>query len=296
MCNTTTLPCVTKSEILNSDLHHLTRIFNRWLKMLTGYGKLDLTEIGSDFTVISKVIKSEDIDKKVKRAVKRCRDYALAKALNLGDFTKALNRTLRIMCRAQEDRETHIIKKQRADQGMSERYRPLTKRLQKEKIRKIGKELIYTDSQTDDPRTNRLVRRIVEKRAAQTVHRIGFGRNRDNNRFRQSVRRATSFSLYNVNFTEYDAQKRVTGTHWKVISIPRKGKKMLKAKMSYNSAEEAMQACERYIQSHTDDPRPMTTYKCEHCGKWHIGHERMPDRMPEMISDEKHEDDTKIPA
>lgn len=77
MCYTATLPTVIKSENLNSDLLNLTRIFNRWLKMLTSYGKLDEASLNDDFTAIAKVIKSQETKKDIKRAVQRCRDYAL---------------------------------------------------------------------------------------------------------------------------------------------------------------------------------------------------------------------------
>ncbi|MDE5876060.1 MAG: hypothetical protein K2H47_00915 [Muribaculaceae bacterium] len=264
--------------------------------MLTSYGKLDETEMESDFTIISKVIKSTLVEKDIKRAVQCCRDYALARVLNIQNLIQILKLALKLMCKAQEDRETRMIKKYRADQGMTERYRSLTKRLHRERIKKIGKELIYTDSHTDDPEITKLVRRIVEKRAAQTVHRNSGKRNRETNHFRQSVRRATSFSLYNTNFIEYDVQKRVSGTHWKVVFYNCKGKKMLKAKFSYNSFEEAVEACNRYILNHPGDPRSMNAYKCEYCGKWHIGHERLPEQALKILSEGKEENNTKIPA
>ena len=49
---------------------------------------------------------------------------------------------------------------------------------------------------------------------------------------------------------------------------------MLKAKLSYNSYEEAVEACNEYTINHPEDLNPMTAYKCDYCGKWHIGHER----------------------
>lgn len=296
MCYTATLPTVIKAENLDSELFNLTRIFNRWMKMLTTYGKLDKSGMDSDFTAIAKVIKSDGIKKDIKRAVQRCRDYALCVMLNIKDLVRSLSSALKLMCKAQEDRETRIIKKHRADQGMTERYRPLTKRLQKERIRKIDRELIYTDSHTDDAETTKLVRRIVEKRAAQTVHRNSGKRDRETNQFRQSVRRATSFSLYTSNFTDYDAQKRAPGTHWKVVHCSRKGKKMLKAKFSYNSYEEAVEACNRYILNHPEDPRPVTAYKCDHCGKWHIGHERIDEVLSDFSSENLKENEEKISA
>ena len=170
MCYTATLPTVVKSDNLNSDLLNLTRIFNRWLKMLTSYGKLDETSLLDDFTAIAKVVKSHETNKDIKRAVQRCSDYALSAAMQIADLVRALSSALNLLCKAQEDKELRKIKKTYADQGMTERYRPLSKRLAKEKIRKIGREVIYTDRHTDDSKTTKLVRRIVEKRAAQEAH------------------------------------------------------------------------------------------------------------------------------
>lgn len=275
MCYTATLPSVIKSEDLNSDLLNLTRIFNRWLKMLTSYGKLDETTLQDDFTAIAKVVKSHETKKDIKRAIQRCRDYALATAVRISDLVRSLSSALKLLCKAQENKEVSKVQKAYADQGMTERYRPLTKRLAKEKIRKIGREVIYTDCHTDDAETTKLVRRIVEKRAAQEVHKIAGKHDRETNRYRHSIQRAVSFNLYNTRYTEYDAGLRAPGTHWKVQTHHSKGKKVLVAKFSYSTYEEAVEACTRYMMAHPEDPRPMSAYKCDYCGKWHIGHERL---------------------
>ena len=104
--------------------------------MLTSYGKLDKTCLNSDFTAMAKVIKSNVIKKDVREAIQSCRDLALGITLNIEALTRSLSGALKLMCMAQEDLETRIIKQRRVDQGMSERYRPLTKRLQRERIKK----------------------------------------------------------------------------------------------------------------------------------------------------------------
>lgn len=274
MCYTATLPTVIKSENLNSDLLNLTRIFNRWLKMLTNYGKLDETTLQNDFIVIAKVVKSHKTKKDIRRAVQRCRDYALSAVMQITNLVRSLTSALNLLCKAQENRELCKVKKAYADQGMTERYRPLSKRLSKEKIRKIGREVIYTDSHTDAAETSRLVRRIVEKRAAQEVHKSARKHDRETNRYRHSIQRAVSFNLYNKRYAEYDAELRAPGTHWKVGTHNSKGKKVLIAKFSYNTYEEAVEACSRYMMAHPEDLCPMSAYKCNYCGKWHIGHDR----------------------
>jgi len=273
MCNTAILPTLSNSKMINSDVLNLTFVFNRWLKMLQRYGQLDPTSLNKDFTTISKVIKASKTSKAIKSAVANCRDYALAGEASLDKLISSLTFTLEILREAQEDKAVNELKQHYADQGMTERYRPLSKRLSREKIRKIGKQIAYTDSNTDDKATTKLVRRIIEKRAAQAVYRNAGKGVHDSNRFRQSVRRAISFSIYNSAFTDYDQQKRVNGTHWKV-TLGKHGKK-LKSKNSYNTYEKAIEACNNYILHHPNDTRPMSAYKCEHCGKWHIGHERV---------------------
>ena len=272
MCYNAILPTAIVPANADNELIRLTYTFNRWLKMLTIYGKLDDAALNEDFTLMSKIIKGQNLKKDLKRAVQRCRDYALSEFSRIDDLMRALTTALKILCKSQESKEIKRIEKSYADQGMTEKYRPLTKRLANEKIRKIGREYPFTDSHTDDKDTTKLVRRIVEKRAAQAVHKNTRRRDRETNRFRQSVRGATSFSLYNKRYTEYDAQLRAPGTHWKVVRQNCKGKKVLAAKFSYNSYEEALEACHRYILHHPEDPRPMSAYQCDYCGKWHIGH------------------------
>lgn len=296
MCYTATLPIVIKSENLNSDLLNLTRIFNRWLKMLTSYGKLDDTSLQEDFSAIAKVVKSNETTKDLKRAVQRCRDYALATVMQISDLVRSLSSALNLLCKAQENNELRKVKKAYADQGMTERYRPLSKRLAKEKIRKIGKEVIYTDRHTDDAETTRLVRRIVEKRAAQEAHKNAGKYDRETNRYRHSIQRAVSFNLYNKRYTEYDAELRAPGTHWKVQTHNSKGKKVLVAKFSYNTYEEAVEACTRYMMIHPEDSCPMSAYKCDYCGKWHIGHDRCTKQVDNLSVVNIQEIDEKISA
>lgn len=280
MCHNAILPTTIDPSEINNELIQLTYTFNRWLKMLTSYGKLDATGLNEDFTLIAKVLKQQGIKKDVKRTIRRCRDYALARVLRVEDLVRSLISALNMLCKTQVSKEIRHIEKEWADQGMTERYRPLSRRLAREKIRKIGREVIFTDRHTDDRETTRLVRRIVEKRAAQAVHKFARKMDRQSNRFRQSVRRATSFSLYNKSFADYDARLRAPGTHWKFADPASKGKRRLVAKFSYNTCEEAEAACKRFVENHPNDPRPMSAYRCDYCGKWHIGHRaERPDSM-----------------
>lgn len=272
MCYNAILPTTLSAEQFGNDLTNLTYIFNRWLKMLKSYGKLDETGLNGDFLTIAKVVKAAGVKKEIKRAVLCCRDYALSEFAKIEDLRRSLTTALKVLCAALENKAVKLVEKSYADQGMTEKYRPLSKRLAQEKIRKIGRAITFTDWHTDDKETTKLVRRIVEKRAAQAVYKHLSKRDGDGNHFRQAVRRATSFSLYNKKFADYDVQLRAPGTHWKVAYHRSKGYKVLKAKYSYNTYEEAVEACNRYVLYHPEDPRPISAYKCDYCGKWHIGH------------------------
>lgn len=282
MCHTAILPTTLKSDQTDNINLRATYLFNRWLKMLKSYNGLDPTTINEDFALISRVIKSEEVKSNIKKAVTKCRDLALAGDDMREELITALQRALKMLCREQDDTCIRRIKKSYADQGMTERYRPLSKRLERETIHRIGRSVNYTNSKTDSPEITKLVRRFVEKRAAQTVFKHSGKTVRQTNRFRQNVRRATSFSLYNATFTDYDVRKRAPGTHWRVLTIPSKGKKILKSKHSYNTFEEALIAANRYTVKHPEDIYPMVPYQCEHCGKWHIGHDR--NSLPATVS------------
>lgn len=275
MCHTTILPTILSHESANaSTLMQVTYILNRWLKMLANYGKLDESSLCSDVEIISGVIDSTQIVDNMWRALVNCRYYAISKSYSVESFLDQIEKTLKLLCRMQDCYEIKKIKKNRADQGMSERYRPLKKRLEKEKILKLNKHLAYVDLDIDNSYDVKLIRRIVEKRAAQDVHKWNNAKSKESNEFRQRVKRATSFSLYQTSFTDYDARKRAPGTHWRIIRLNKKGKLILKSKKGFSSYEEALEACNRYVLRHPEDPIPMSAYKCEFCSKWHIGHDR----------------------
>lgn len=272
MCYNAILPVTINSDNLNDSLVKLTYTFNRWLKMLIKYGKLDSDTLSDDFITISKVLRSKSIDRSLKTVIKSCRDYVLTAVNPMTKLQNMLNSALNLISNTLEDKEIMKVKAFYDDRGMTERYKYLSKRLAREKVRRINREIIYTDACSDDSATTRLVRRIVEKRAAQAVYK-SFGKRRgETTSYRQSIRRAVSFSLYNASFTDYDAKKRASGTHWRVDFCHRGKLKRLKAKRSYNTREEATEAYNKYLLLHPEDLRPISVYRCGHCGKWHIGH------------------------
>lgn len=54
--------------------------------------------------------------------------------------------------------------------------------------------------------------------------------------------------------------------------------------------------CTRYMMVHPEDQRPMSAYKCDYCGKWHIGHERLPQQIVEAGAENFQANDEKISA
>lgn len=273
MCKKAILPTVMESDLVGSDIVNLMYVFNRWLNVLKSYGKLDRSNLTCDFNTISKVLKNPNHDKTVRQAIMCCRDYALVESMNPKVSIRRLRHALRLIRASHENPHIRRVRKQYDDCGMTEKYSHLSKKLAKEKIRKIGKSILFTDERTDDVYTTRLVRRFVEKRAAQAAYRIARERDLDSNCFRHSVRRAVSFSLYKKNYVDYDVSLRIHGTHWKVRHTKR-GKTRLVAKKSYNSFDEALAACEMHVLTNPDDARKMNPYICDYCGKWHIGHGR----------------------
>lgn len=280
MCSTAIRPTFVKAENFDSQFSTLSFMFNRWLKMITDYGHLDERSINDDFTTISEALRDNDFPKQLKIILSKCRDYAMAGESFIDGLKYTIKKMLNALCRRMEEPAIRKIRKRMADQGMTERYAPLSRRLSLEKIRRINKEIMYADM--EDAGTSRLVRRIVEKRAAQTVHHSMSSHDKSTNRYRQSVRRATSFSLYHRTFAEYDAQLRAPGTHWKVVK-QKNGKRVLRSKTAYDNYEEAMEACAQYMLCNPDDIYSMTAYKCEYCGKWHIGHDRSQIKAAETV-------------
>lgn len=273
MSKMTIFPTTIKKDNVDNRTWQAIYLFNRWRKMLHDYGKLDPTTLNDDLLEIDLILKDADTRSETKQMIATCRDSVLAEGTPTKQIRRSLRNVLVRLCNEVEDETIRRVKAVHADQGMTERYKPLSKRLEREKIHRIGKEAMYTDTHTDSRSTTKLVRRFIEKRAAQAVHRNAGRHARDTNRYRQSVRRATSFMLYSVTFTDYDTEKRVNGTHWRVVYYARSNKpKRLKAKHSYNTYEDAAEACTRYMIHHVDDHRQMSPYKCSHCGKWHIGH------------------------
>ena len=247
-------------------------VLKRWSRMVMEYGHLDASCLNDDIRTLSKLIKSA-WPREVVKAVRQCRDHVvMGKVVELIDAARKAEKILNDFIRMSQNEVSPL--KSMSDNGMTERYMPLNRKLKKEKIRKAGNmELIYIDINGHNRKESKLARRVIEKRAAQTVHVLNKRFKKDNG-FRQSVRRATSFCMYESDFIGYDRNERTSGTHWKEVFVTGKGVWKLKAKVSYASQEAANRAIDRYHNRYPWDIRPMSAYLCAHCGCWHIGHDR----------------------
>lgn len=267
------IPILIGESAGNEVLKNLISVLNKWNKMLETYGKLEVTSIDSDVRTIDMALPSLERFVNLRKQIAVCKYYAMHEGGNIKRFIEYIKNCLSFLKRVMEDGRVKQIRKKYENQGMTERYNPLSRKLAKERIKKIDKPFISA-AIDDDKKTCRLVRRIVEKRAAQEVYRIGKYKEKYNNSFRQRVRRAVSFNLYKATAPEYDPKLRQNGTHWSVAYKSHVKGKYLTSKKGYDTYEEALAASERYMDYHPYELQKMQPYQCAHCTKWHIGHER----------------------
>ena len=132
------------------------------------------------------------------------------------------------------------------------------------------------DIETEPASDSKKVRRIVEKRMCQEYHRQHKHRSsyRISGKARHEMDRAVSYQIFNLGQLDGYANQRESGTHWKKIVDYSSGEYVMKKKVEYATIEEAQLHIELYKFAHPKDKRPMHAYYCEHCGHYHIGHDR----------------------
>jgi len=174
--------------------------------------------------------------------------------------------------------ETTNVKRNRRKKtfGQQERYCHVTKSIFNERLKcKDDVWLRNIDITTEDPKTARLVRRIVEKRMCQTYHK----QHKDvfhvcGNKSRHNMKLAVSYELYILGQVE-DIRNRSRGeyTHWKRKYDPNTGKVVFKKKVGYNTIEEAKFFAIKLVQEKPWCHKAVNVYRCTHCNQYHIGHE-----------------------
>ena len=181
--------------------------------------------------------------------------------------------------------ETTILKKSKRQKtyGQQERYYYITKAIFRERLKfKDDVWLRNIDITTVEPKTARLVRRIIEKRMCQTYHKQhkdvfhGCG-----NKSRHNMKRAVSYELYILGQVE-DIRNRSRGenTHWKRKYDPNTGRVVFKKKVGYNTIEEAKLFAIKMVQERPRCRRAVNVYRCTHCNQYHIGHESILTKTP----------------
>ena len=250
-----------------SDLRQLVLTLNRWLTMLDCDGQLIPADLTPDFNLINDILRNSAHGKQIIRAIQSCRDLVLYPETPDWKIRKAIYRVINSISDAHTDRSLKNVRRRHRDCGMTERYRALTRRIHKECINKIGSHPQFVNTRSNRPSDIKLLHRFIEKRAAQEVHRKKKSYHGSGS-LRQQVRRAVSFSFYQLNFADYEM--RTSRTHWKVVRY--KNNPKLKAKKAFATYDEALAACQNYANRHPDDDRPVTPYLCAECNRWHIGH------------------------
>ena len=160
--------------------------------------------------------------------------------------------------------------------GQQERYSHVTKTIFNERLKcKDDVWLRNIDITTEDPKTVRKVRRIVEKRMCQTYykqHKDVF--HEHGNQSRHNMKRAVSYELYIIGQVEnVNKVSRGNSTHWKRQYDSNTGKVVFKKKVGYHSIEEAKSSAIKLVHDKPWCHKTVNVYKCAHCNKYHIGHE-----------------------
>lgn len=160
--------------------------------------------------------------------------------------------------------------------GQQERYCHVTKSIFNERLKfKSDAWLRSIDITTEEPKTARKVRRIIEKRMCQTYHRQHKSVFHEcGNRSRHNMKRAVSYELHIIGQIENVWQlSRGDSTHWKRQYDPNTGKVVFKKKIGYATIEDAKFSAMKLVRDKPWCQKAVNIYKCVHCNMYHIGHE-----------------------
>lgn len=283
MSKTAVMPAYISMEEVQTPMAKTFYILNRWVRILSSYGEIDSSTLNNDFKVIHQVIKSPEITRSIKTAILSCRDRLLGTVHDASKLAGYIKSVLKRISESMTDSFILQIKQDKKDKGMRNRYSHLLKKLSRVELKGTGTKLSEIDVDMVDSKTAATVRRIVEKRAAQSLSST-MNRNHESNLFRQKVRRAKSFTLYYTYEGKIDDLHREASTHWVFKREKESGLLVKRKKHGFATKEEALEAVERWNTSHPHDEIPMVAYQCAHCGKWHIGHNRSDTPNAEAVS------------
>ena len=255
---------------MEQDNKKMIAILKKWESNLEKYGKLDEWTKIRDYQCLS-------------AGLKRTKN-----ARNLLDYCLVQEPKTQLLLLYIKGTQEDIIGMPLAVAAVSTRkrerfgdfdYTYARKRMYDERLKCADRRALCSiDIDLEDKCTERLVRRIVDKRMGQAYH-----REKKSSRFselgnekRFNTRHATSFQLHNMGIIECNGDShRDRYTHWKRVYDEAAQKMVLKPKAGYATKEEAQAAIQLYRALHPEDKSKMSIYKCAYCGKYHIGHDRV---------------------
>lgn len=252
----------------------LLTLMRRWANTLDCYGHLDQRYNVQDFSIIGKFIRSEK-DRHLINLVLDCRNCALSPNFD----PQNLLQRVKTLIEALTENDPQSLKKNK-DFGQTERYRFITRRMYREKVNFTDQELTLGELDTTlaDAPTKRKILRIIEKRMAQTCHRVKksfikcTGRRGRSRKQHHYTSRAVSFQMQNIG-CRTDTEPRGIATHWKFVFDRVLGRMVRKPKHGYPSLADAQQAAIIYANARPYEDTPITPYRCAYCGAYHIGHQ-----------------------
>jgi hypothetical protein len=262
-----------KTEVIN--------ILKNWYSSLERNGKLDVRNLSQNLSVIGGYVRAKEDSRNNRDLVRQIRDKAICPTTDIRSLQNQIIKALEtleprkeIKIKGSYQNSTWTIMKE----GQEFRFRGQTAKIFEEKLKfKNGMLLRNFDVETESASDSRKVRKIIEKRMCQAYHKMR-RKNKNaphSNRDRYCEKRATAYQLYNIGQIECVSDvSRGSSTHWKRMYDSQTGTVVLKKKMAYSNEEAALSAIKKWKVSHPNDKGVMHAYKCSHCGKWHIGHDR----------------------
>ena len=254
--------------------NEIQKILRKWEGNLRRNGSMDATRFSQVSNEIDSYIRTRK-NTQVARLLTSCRDSTLSASPNNDNILRNLRHALFLLQKEINDEKRELGFD--VDLGQRQRYEAISKKLYSEKLRfKGNKSLREADVTLMEGRDSRKVRRIVEKRMCQEYHRQHKHRSsyRFSGKARHEMDRAVSYQIFNLGQLDGHANQRGIGTHWKKIVDYSSGEYVMKKKVEYATLEEAQLNIELYKFAHPKDKRLMHAYYCEHCGHYHIGHDR----------------------
>ena len=271
--------------------NEIKNILTSWESSLVRYGKIDSWNYSENITTLGRYLRTNESTLEERYLIKYIRDSIIGVSFNVKSVLKAIQKLMNLEAAKDKDLTSMLVKmdgNRVVLNGQDVRFKKETEKIFKEKLKfKKGMLLRNFDIETEAPHDSKKVRRIVEKRMCQAYHRMhkkdeGY---KTSNREKYWMDRATAFQLYNIGQKEKTRNtRRDESTHWKWKKDPITHELVLKKKMGYKNEKSAQKAIAQWKINHPYDSREITSYKCNYCNKWHIGHKSKIQHHPAIDS------------